>query len=98
MNNSYNVGRYRWVKVSFIVAAINFVWFLVESLIAGGDGVNGTIRDGRCFLSSHGKLTEVSCLWWEWSRLHAISVLVTHPLAILAGMAGWLYWRIYDRS
>jgi hypothetical protein len=71
--------------LAFIVGLANFFWFYIESVNLGGDALNGFIRGGRYFLVSHGASTEVSRATWDWSRLHATSVFVTHPLAILGG-------------
>ncbi len=37
-----------------------FAVFWIVSVIAGGDAVNGKIEDGRYYLCSHGKYTQVS--------------------------------------
>ena len=70
---------------AFVIGFANFAWFYLESVTQGGDALNGFVRDGRYFLASHGALTEVSRATWEWSRFHALSVFVTHPLAIAGG-------------
>jgi hypothetical protein len=70
---------------AFVIGFANFMWFFAESVNLGGDALNGFVRDGRYFVVSHGAATEVSKATWEWSRFHALSVFVTHPLAILAG-------------
>jgi hypothetical protein len=69
----------------FLIGIANFFWFFVESLSIGGDALNGRVRDGHYFVGSHGSYTEVSAATWNWSRAHALSVFVTHPLAIGAG-------------
>jgi hypothetical protein len=71
--------------VAFFIGFANFAWFFIESVNLGGDGLNGYVRDGHYFVVSHGAATEVSRATWEWSRFHAMSIFVTHPLAILAG-------------
>ncbi len=60
----------------------------------GGDALNGFVRDGRYFVGSHGTYTEVSRAAWEWSRVHAISLFLTQPLA-LASMAYLLIGFIF---
>lgn len=70
--------------LAVIVGFINFFWFLAESARLG-DGLNGYQREGHYFLGSHGRYTEVSQAAWEWSRIHGISVFVTHPLALAGG-------------
>jgi len=68
-----------------LVGFANFAWFFIDSANLGGDALNGYVRDGHYFVVSHGDATEVSRATWEWSRFHATSVFVTHPLAILGG-------------
>lgn len=69
-----------------IVGVFNFLWFFAEAAALGGDALNGYQRGGHYFVASHGTYTEVSQAAWEWSRVHALSVFVTHPLA-MAGLA-----------
>ena len=80
--------------VAAIVGFANFVWFFIESVNLGGDALNGFVRDGRYFVVSHGVATEVSRATWDWSRFHASSVLVTHPLALL-GAAYLAFARVF---
>jgi hypothetical protein len=80
--------------VAVVVGLANFGWFLVESQALGGDGLNGFVRSGRYFLDNKGTYTEVSQATWEWSRVHAMSIFVTHPLA-LVGMAYLLIGFIF---
>lgn len=75
---------------AIVVGFVNFFLFFAESLILGGDALNGFVRDGHYYLANHGSLTEVDQATWELSRFHATSVFVTHPLA-LAGMAYLLF-------
>lgn len=70
--------------VVVVVGAVNFLWFVVESLQLGGDGLNGYVRDGHYYVSAHGVDTEVTRHDWEFSRAHALSVFVTIPLGMLA--------------
>ena len=69
----------------FIVAMVNFTVFWIAGVILGGDAIAGKIDNGRCYLSSHGKYTEVSHGVWVYSKFHTISVWITHPLGILGG-------------
>jgi hypothetical protein len=77
-----------------IVGFVNFFWFFFESMSIGGDALNGKVVEGHYFVSSHGALTEVDRSTWEWSRIHAISVFITHPLALL-GMAYLVIGRAF---
>jgi hypothetical protein len=80
--------------IAIVVGFINFFWFLAESAALGGDGLNGYARDGHYYLANHGRYTEVSEAAWTWSRIHAVSVFFTHPLA-LAGMAYLLFRFVF---
>jgi hypothetical protein len=76
----------RWASAAgitlFAVAMLNFWSFLVVALLIGGDALSGKAENGRYYLSSHGRHTEVSRAVWHYSKIHTISVLVTHPLGI----------------
>ena len=76
-------ARYLWFAL-LALGFLNFLVFFVVAVSIGGDAVNGFRSDGHFFLSSHGKLTEVSESVWLYSRAHAYSLMITHPLAILA--------------
>lgn len=71
-------------KVLVLVALLNFAAFFISCMVLGGDALNGHITAGHYFLASHGKLTETSEAVFRYSRLHAISVFITHPLAMIA--------------
>lgn len=73
--------------VAAAVAALgflNFVWFFAESSTIGDAG-RGFIRDGHYFLVQAGRATEVSREAFDWSLVHGRSLLITHPLAMIAG-------------
>jgi len=76
--------------LAIVVGSINFFWSFAESASLGGDALNGYQSNGHYFVGAHGAYTEVDRATWEWSRLHGLSVLVTHPLA-LAGMGYLLF-------
>jgi hypothetical protein len=85
----------KWlVYAVFIIAIVNFVVFVVVAETIGGDALNGHEAVGRYFLANHGKLTEVSRATFEYSKWHAISVFITHPLALLVG---WK-WRRQQKA
>lgn len=69
----------------FALAIINFLVFFFVAMKIGGDALNGHMENGRYFLANHGVLTEVSRPVFEYSRIHAGSLIITHPLAILLG-------------
>lgn len=81
--------------VAVVVGFTNFFWCLAESMRLGGDGLNGYVRDGHYYVSEHGVDTEVSRSEWKMSRTHALSVFLTHPLALL-GMAYLLTRYVYS--
>ena len=88
MNEREQASR-RWAGrmggALFALGVINFIVFVVLSLAWGGDALNGTAQNGRFYLRNKRHLVEVSETRWQVSRAHAISVLVTHPLAIIGG-------------
>ncbi|HTN41116.1 MAG TPA: hypothetical protein VLZ84_08195 [Asticcacaulis sp.] len=67
-----------------VIGFVNFVAFVGISLLIGGDALNGHVTDGHYYLANHGQLTEVDQDLYNYSRWHALSLLVTHPLAIIA--------------
>jgi hypothetical protein len=67
------------------VGILNFALFAIIAICLGGDALNGRCENGRYFVSNHGKRTEVSEAVFTYSRIHASSVLVTHPLALASG-------------
>jgi hypothetical protein len=76
-----------WLALAVLVIGfVNFMWFFAESTTMG-DTQRGFIRDGHYYLVHGSVATEVSRERWDWSNLHAASLLVTHPL----GMAGGAY-------
>ena len=58
-------------------------------VLIGGDALNGTVENGQYYLGGGGKHTEVNWFVFTYSKLHAISVLITHLLAILASLVYW---------
>src|SRR5262245_44023683 len=60
----------------FVCGLTNFALFFTVSVAIGGDAVAGRVEGGRYYVSSHGRLTEVSPEVWEFSLLHARSTWV----------------------
>jgi hypothetical protein len=85
----------RAVKALFTVAWINFMWFAIETMVLGGDALNGKVEDGRYYLKLKGKYTEVSRSVWNYSYAHAVSVCVTHPVGFVGGgvLVAYALWR-----
>lgn len=77
----------KWGLAAFVLGLLNFAAFFVVAVKLGGDAVNGHETAGRYFLASHGKMTEVSRNVFLYSKMHVYSLFITHPLAILGGMA-----------
>jgi len=70
---------------------LNFFAFWYGALILGGDAFNGKEDGGRFFIGEHGKYTEVTEGVYKYSRFHVLSLWVTHPLGMVAGLI--LLWR-----
>ena len=76
----------QWLAVAvFILGIVNFLWVWMESATVG-DALQGRIENGHYLLVNKGTVTEVSREAWEWSFNHSRSVLVTHPLALVAAL------------
>jgi hypothetical protein len=52
--------------------------------------VSGKVEAGRYYVSNHGRLTEVGHAAFVYSQIHAHSLFITHPLAMVAGVILWL--------
>jgi hypothetical protein len=72
-----------FARIVMYVGIADFLSFCAVSLVFG-DASNGYTRGGQYFLGNQGVYKEVSQFVWELSRLHALSVFVTFPLAIVA--------------
>jgi len=70
----------------FIATVINSVVFIAVALYLGGDALSGKIENGRYYLNSHGRYTEVPAQIYQYSNVHARAVAVSMPLAILIGI------------
>ena len=77
------------------LAVANFLAFAIITSILGGDALNGKIEDGHYYLRYGSRYTEVSAMVFQYSRLHALSLFVTHPLAMFAS---FLIYRTKSRS
>lgn len=73
-----------------VIAIINFTLFVIIAIVIGGDAVNGRIEGGHYYLANHGQLTEVNYFVFLYSTIHVYSVWITHPLAMVAGIAYWI--------
>ena len=91
---STKMRRYICIGI-FIAAFVNFTAFWLAAVYLGGDAVNGRIADGHYYLMAHGRYTEVSAAVFNYSKWHAYSTWITHPLAFLAAL---VYWRLNQRE
>lgn len=74
------------IKTTIKFCGWNFVLFFIIAVCLGGDALSGGVIDGKYYLSNHGQLTEVSKWIFIYSKIHTLSLLVTHPLAIFLGI------------
>jgi len=79
------------LRAILLIAMLNFFAFWYGVLILGGDAFNGKEDGGRFFIGEHGKYTEVTEGGYKISRFHVLSLWVTHPLGMVAGLI--LLWR-----
>lgn len=88
------MGRLEKIAVVlFLIAILNFALFWVISFSIGGDAISGKVADGRYYVASHSKFTEVPKWVWHYSRIHTISVFVTHLLGLFVGGGLFEYSR-----
>jgi hypothetical protein len=66
-----------------LLGVLNFVAFMAFCMNVGGSAGNGGIRNGRYFVSEHGKEAEVSSLTFKLNQTHGRSLWITHPMAVL---------------
>lgn len=79
------------LRAILLIAMLNFFAFWYGALVLGGDAGNGKEEGGRFFVGAHGKYTEVTEGVYRYSRFHLLSLLVTHPLGMVAGLIS--LWR-----
>ncbi|HEY4371958.1 MAG TPA: hypothetical protein VGN52_08540 [Burkholderiales bacterium] len=70
----------------FILAMLNFAAFWLISMQIGGDALAGKVENGHYFLLGHGVYAEVSEGVYTYSRWHALSLWVSHPLGAMAAV------------
>lgn len=73
--------------ITLILASIpflNIAAFIVIATCLGGDALNGHVKDGHYFFTAHGKDTEVSRAVFNYSRIHAYTVMGSIGLFLLA--------------
>jgi hypothetical protein len=89
MNRATN----RAATVINLVALANFFVFVVIALCIGGSAIGGKIENGKYYVFSHGRYTEVSPATFEYSQIHTYSVFATVPLAIFISVKHYLAER-----
>jgi hypothetical protein len=87
----------RALAVATCLGLLNFFTFMVVSSLIGGDAANGYVEHGHYYLRDHARITEVPKAVFEYSRWHARSLWLTHPIAGFASMM-WIgrsmaWWR-----
>jgi hypothetical protein len=86
----------RGLRIFNAVATIYFLSFWGIALVIG-DALQGHAEDGRFFLVSHGRSTEVGHAVFIFSKLHGISAIATVPLAMIVNLI-WARKPAGDRS
>jgi hypothetical protein len=92
--------RRRWAGriggTLFALAIANFLAYSVHTRNLGGSADSYQRDEGRYFVSSHGKHTEVTEEQWRAVRTHEIAIYITHALGLLVGVPLIAYnqgWR-----
>lgn len=79
------------LRLIWIVSLVNFLSFWIIAAANGGDAMNGIKDGGKYFLGSHRHYTEVSKAFFDYSRIHTISIWITLPVALIGGF--WFFLR-----
>lgn len=66
-----------WLRILIVVAAVNFLSFLMIAMYLHGDALNGYASNGHYFLSAKGSDTEVSRGIFLYSKIHGLSMICT---------------------
>lgn len=74
------------INIVIVIGILDFILLFLSSIIIGGDAVNGYIQDNTFYVGSHGEYTKVSKLIWYISYYHVISVFITFPFMMVAGV------------
>ena len=72
-----------------VIAVINFAVFAAGTVYFGGEALSGYHAAGRYFVANRNGLTQVSRAVFEYSQWQALSLFVTHPLALAVGLYLW---------
>lgn len=68
----------------FAIAWLNYTVYWIAGVYLGGFANIGRVQDGKYFLGSHGRYTEVSEAVYTYSRIHGESTLITHGLVFIS--------------
>jgi hypothetical protein len=80
----------RFLQIVVYIGLINFAIFLIIASFIGGDALSGKVQDGHYYVAYHGQFTEVSYTIFIYSKLHALSLLITHTFTIIAIFLLWI--------
>jgi hypothetical protein len=77
----------RFSTILFIVAWLNAIAFTVHERTIGGSAGNGKEEDGKYYVGSHGRYTEVSRSAFQFSQWHEWSAVGL--MAVALAVFGW---------
>ena len=82
-------------QVVMVIGFANMILFMIIAAFIGGDAFSTQAEGGRYYLSTREEPLEVSIYTFFYSKLHARSLCITHPLMMIAGLiyAGGQCWR-----
>jgi hypothetical protein len=76
----------RLAYVLIFVAWLNGCSFFIHDSMIGGSAHNGKIENGRYYVGSHGRYTEVSSSTWKFSWWHEWSAVFSTFVFLLLGI------------
>jgi hypothetical protein len=68
-----------------VVGGLNLFALLLETALLHGAAFNGAVRNGHYYVGEKGYLTEVPFFLYRLNQLHTIAVMITTPIALIAG-------------
>lgn len=69
--------------IMILIGVLNFMTCMAFCINIGGSADNDGIRDGKYFVTEHGKAREVSAFTFKLNKIQSMSLLITHPTAII---------------
>ena len=75
-----------WLRVITVVGIVNFAACWGMDVYFGGSALNGYQKDNKFYIGSHGRYTQVTEGFWNFSYIQGISTYATH-LSIFVGLA-----------